>query len=284
MKKLLLPITLLLAAVLLTGCVLPDFRALIPSPTEADHTEPSSTVTTPPETETSVPVTEPVTDPVTEPETEPTPAPVPEHSDLYIPGVSVESVILYFNEVCLDAEFVNNGDASLLQKWTAPIRYYIYGKYTDQDMQVLTGFTEWLNTIEGFPGIAVTTVPRYANMSIHFCTRNELLDILGDNFYGTDGGVTFWYANNAIYDATICYRTDLNQTVRNSVILEEIYNGLGPVQDTDLRKDSIIYSGYSEPQSLTAIDELILRLLYHPDMKCGMNASQCEAVIRQLYY
>lgn len=284
MKKLLLPITLLLAAALLTGCVLPDFRALIPIPTEADHTEPSSTVTTPPETETSVPVTEPVTDPVTEPETEPTPAPVPEHSDLYIPGVSVESVILYFNEVCLDAEFVNNGDASLLQKWTAPIRYYIYGKYTDQDMQVLTGFSEWLNTIEGFPGIAVTTVPSYANMSIHFCTRNELLDILGDNFYGTDGGVTFWYANNAIYDATICYRTDLNQTVRNSVILEEIYNGLGPVQDTDLRKDSIIYSGYSEPQSLTAIDELILRLLYHPDIKCGMNASQCEAVIRQLYY
>ena len=72
--------------------------------------------------------------------------------------------------------------------------------------------------------------------------------------------------------------------MRNSVILEEIYNGLGPVQDTDLRPDSLIYSAYSTPQELTEIDELILKLLYHPDMVCGMNAQECEAVIRQLYY
>ena len=77
---------------------------------------------------------------------------------------------------------------------------------------------------------------------------------------------------------------DLDQEVRNSVILEEIFNGLGPVQDTDLREDSIAYSGYSIPQELTEIDELILKLLYHPDIVCGMNAQECEAVIRQLYY
>ena len=32
------------------------------------------------------------------------------------------------------------------------------------------------------------------------------------------------------------------------------------------------------------IDLLILQLLYHPDIKCGMNASACEEVIRSLYY
>ena len=70
----------------------------------------------------------------------------------------------------------------------------------------------------------------------------------------------------------------------DSVILEEIYNGLGPIQDTDLRPDSIIYSGFSEPQSLTDVDELILKLLYHPQLLPGMNADECETVIRQLYY
>ena len=80
------------------------------------------------------------------------------------------------------------------------------------------------------------------------------------------------------------YGVEFDQEVRNSVILEEIYNGLGPVQDTDLRQDSLIYSGYSIPQELTEIDELLLKLLYHPDMKCGMNAAECEAVIRNLYY
>jgi hypothetical protein len=28
----------------------------------------------------------------------------------------------------------------------------------------------------------------------------------------------------------------------------------------------------------------LTKLLYHPDMKCGMNAAECEAVIRNLYY
>jgi hypothetical protein len=76
----------------------------------------------------------------------------------------------------------------------------------------------------------------------------------------------------------------LDQYRRNSVILEEIYNGLGPIQDTSLRSDSIIYSEFSQPQALTNIDELILKLLYHPDIMPGMNAEQCETIIRQLYY
>ena len=109
--------------------------------------------------------------------------------------------------------------------------------------------------------------------------------ILGDNFADKDGGVIFWYNGaDQIYQATICYVTEIGQYTRNSVILEEIYNGLGPIQDTDLRQESIIYSGFSEPQTLHPIDELLLKLLYHPDMKCGMTAEECEAVIRQLYY
>ena len=78
-------------------------------------------------------------------------------------------------------------------------------------------------------------------------------------------GGTFWYNGaDEIYEAIIGYRTEVDQYIRNSVILEEIYNGLGPVQDTDLREDSIIYAGYSEPQELTQADELILRLFYAP--------------------
>ena len=111
-----------------------------------------------------------------------------------------------------------------------------------------------------------------------------MIDLMGSGFYGMDGAVTFWYMDDVIYDAIICYRTDIPQFTRNSVILEEIYNGLGPIQDTALRPDSIIYSEFSEPQELTPMDELILRLLYHPDIQCGMDMAACEEVIRNLYY
>ena len=222
--------------------------------------------------------------PGVEQDPDPTPVTDPEHSPLYLPDFTVEEIITYFNEVCLDAEVNNGGNPTVLQKWTVPIRYRLFGNYTDEDLAVLTGFEAWLNTIEGFPGFRQAQEGESFNLRIYFCLQSEMPSRMGDWATGLDGAVTFWYNANEIYDATICYRTDVDQEVRNSVILEEIYNGLGPVQDTGRRSDSIIYAGYSTPQSLTAVDELLLQLLYRPELVCGMDAAQCEAVIRQLYY
>ena len=254
---------LLLLAALLTGCA-----QAVPEPTV-------------PETEPPV-QTESPTLPPTEPPTESPTASL--HSQLYIPGVDVEDVITYFNEVCLNAEFVNSGDPSYLQRWNTPITYRVYGESTAEDLAKIEEFDRWLNTLFGFPGIYEGGEDEYINLRIHFCDQETMVDLMGDNFRDCDGAVTFWYVDDAIYDAIICIRTDIGQHLRNSVILEELYNGLGPVQDTSLRPDSLIYSGYSEPQSLTEMDELILKLLYHPDLRCGMSAAECEAVIRQLYY
>ena len=261
---------------MLSGCV---YSMIPPSGTIPKETTPP-VITEPAETQ-PVAETEPATDPATEPSTEPEKT---EHSALYIPDLSVEDVIRYFNEVCLDSEFVNSGDPSVVQKWVIPIYYILEGDYTDEDIATLEAFVAWLNTVEGFPGIQQTDDFGLMNLRISFGNQQHMVDLMGNNFYGMDGAVTFWYDYNCIYDATICYRSDINQYTRNSVILEEIYNGLGPIQDTCLRPDSIIYQNYSEPQSLTEIDELILKLLYHPDILPGMNAAQCEEIIRNLYY
>lgn len=210
--------------------------------------------------------------------------PVLTHSPLYIDGVDVEQVIQYFNEVCLDAEIIHSGNASLLQKWKEPVYYILNGEATDKDLEVIDSFAAWLNDIEGFPGFYDTEDPQEANLKIYFCSQQEMLLIMGESFANMDGAVTFWYENNAIFDAVICYRVDLDQHLRNSVILEEIYNGLGPIQDTTLRPDSIIYSEYSEQQGLTDMDKLILKLLYNPQLQCGMDANECERIIRMLYY
>lgn len=262
---------LILILCLLTGCG-----------SSSSETAPTKSAL-PPETtiQTEVPTTEAATEPTI---IETIAPPAPQHAPLFIDGISVDDLVSYFNEVCLEAEFINSGDPSRLQKWTTPIYYVIYGEPTQEDLYVLNDFAAWLNTIEGFPGIWKAEDPMDANLRIFFDDADNMKQILGDNFTNMDGGVTFWYRNDSIYDAVICYRTDLTQELRNSVILEEIYNGLGPIQDTDLREDSIIYSGFSMPQQLTGLDELILKLLYHPSMKVGMDANGCEEVIRQLYY
>ncbi len=206
----------------------------------------------------------------------------PLHSKLYVPGLDVEDVINYFNEVCLDGEIIYSGDPSFVQKWVSPIKYSLNGEMTEEDRMFLNKFCDYLNTIEGFPGISYSA--NDFNLQIFFCNQDDMMDLMGEDLARNDGAVTFWYDNNMIHDGIICYRTDIEQLVRNSVIIEEIYNVLGPIQDTLLRHDSIIYSGYSTPQWLTEIDELILKILYNPKIKCGMNSEECGRVIRELYY
>ncbi|MBR5516532.1 MAG: DUF2927 domain-containing protein [Firmicutes bacterium] len=197
-------------------------------------------------------------------------------------GANIENIITYFNEVCLDAEFVNSGDASYVQKWCDPIKYFIHGNYSDTDLQTLQNFASWLNTIEGFPGLYPVDNSEDANLQIYFTDYQEMLNMAGENAKDCDGFTTFWWNEyNEIYQAEIFYRTDISQTTRNSVILEEIYNTLGPLQDTSLRPDSIIYSGFSTTQILTPMDELIIKLLYHPQITCGMNAPACETIIKE---
>ena len=217
--------------------------------------------------------------------TAPSAPPKSEHSSYYISGVDTDAVLRYFSEVVLDAEFINSGDASVVQKWSGSIAYTVFGAPTEEDRVVLASMAATLNGISGFPGMYEVSDPGSADLKIHFVSQEEMISILGGNFYDYDGGVTIWW-NDAqqIYEGVICIRTDLEQYVRSSVIREEVYNGMGPVQDTQLRPDSLIWSGYSTPQSMTQVDMLIMTLLYHPSIRCGMNGSECEAVIRELYY
>ncbi len=216
----------------------------------------------------------------TEPETK------PEHSELYIPGVPVEDVITYFNEVCLDSEYSDSGEPNLVQKWDTKVLYALDGSYTDEDVAAIDKMADILNGIEGYPGLFRTDDPFEADLTISFYSEAELATEMGEYVNGDscDGIVHYWYESNIIYLEVIGIRNDMSQHLRNSVILEEIYNGTGATQDTMLRPDSIIYQEYSEAQDLTDIDLLLLRLLYHPSIECGMNAEQCEAVIRELYY
>lgn len=275
MKKLLNITLLILLLVFLSACHEIPVYTTAPTPPSFPTPTASSSPEEPPQT-TDVPET-------TIPETTSAPT-LPLHSILYLPEYSVEDVILYFNEVCLDGEYIISGDPSVVQKWTVPIYYMINGTATEEDLSVISTFTQWLNALDGFPGIYETEDLSKVNLRIYFGDQQGMLSVMGETFTDLDGAVTFWYLDDEIYDATIYYLADIDQQLRNSVILEEIYNGLGPIQDTVIRSDSIIYQEFSTAQCLSPMDELILKLLYHPDIQCGMNAEQCAQIIRQLYY
>ena len=205
------------------------------------------------------------------------------HSPLYVEGVSVDDAIAYFAEVCLDTEFGDKTSGSLIRKWVEPFYYTVYGQPTDRDMEVLNRFVAEINSIENFPGMY--PVESGADLEIYFYDQANFEALMGSDFVGSWGGVTFWFDGlSQIYTETISIRTDIPQDARDSIIAEEIYNGIGPVQDTSLRDDSLICQWSNSNYDMTAVDRLILQLLYHPSIQTGMDYAQCEAVIRQLYY
>lgn len=245
------------------------------------RTETPPTTTAPPviPTETTVPVT---TAPI------PTETTLPPHSALYLDGISPEDVLLYFEEVVLQMEYTDGtGDPTRVQKWLAPIRYSIDGDPTEEDLAVLNALFDQLNQIEGFPGIRPAEEDEFSDLTLSFLDPDTFRDSFSDAVQGEDayGAAQFWYYTETceLYTARIGYRTDLDQTTRSSILLEEVINILG-VSDSLLRSDSIVYQYSNENLALSDVDWLILKLLYHPSIECGMNAAACTAVIMDLYY
>lgn len=210
------------------------------------------------------------------------------HSALYVDGYTQDQVISYFNEVVLDTEYATGvGDFTLVQKWEDPIRYRIYGEPTQQDLLKLETLFAELNKVEGFPGVFLAEDGEAENLSIYFQGYDAFYEKFGEfiNYEESDGAVQYWYydSSNCIYEASIGYLMDTAQSTRLSVIPEEVVNGLG-ISDTVLREDSITYQYASDAVELSEIDWLLVKLLYHPDIKAGMDRETCEQVIRSLYY
>lgn len=278
--RILVSLLLLFGLLACTACnpweaVLPEFTA------EATTEAPTTEVPTTEAPTTEAPTTEAPT------ETEP-PETEPLHSPLYLPEYSVEDVITYFNEVVLTVEYNNgDGDPSLVQKWLSPIYYRIQGEPSEQDLAVLEDFVAQLNQIPGFPGMKEATDWKlFSDVTIYFVEREPFEETFSDVVHGdfANGAVEFWYYTdtNEIYSASVGICLDVGQESRNSILPEEIINMLG-ITDTVLREDSLVYQYSDANTDLSDMDLLILKLLYSPEIQCGMTAEECEAVIRELY-
>lgn len=219
--------------------------------------------------------------------TDPAPS-VPDHSPLYLPHCTPEQMLEYFEEVVLRIEYSDGtGNPALVQKWCSSIRYRIRGDATQADLAVLSDLFAQLNQVPGFPGIREAEDGEPAELTLHFLGEEDFKAMFSDVVNGEDayGATQFWYytATNEIYSADIGYRTDMDQATRNSVLIEEIINTLG-ITDTAVRTDSIVYQYSDDNTTLSDVDWVILRLLYDPAIRCGMDLESCRHVIAALYY
>ncbi|MBQ6268210.1 MAG: DUF2927 domain-containing protein [Clostridia bacterium] len=210
-----------------------------------------------------------------------------QHSALYLPGYSADDIIRYFDEVVLSAEYPSDEDPGCVMRWESEIRYCLHGSFTQEDADWLAHVFEQLNKLDGFPGARRVMIPELANMDMYFCDRDEFHDRMYDSVPddNADGATTYYYNGaNHITDATICYWEDMSDSVRKSVLTEEVINSIGFSNDSTEREDSVVYQYGSWTNEPDDVDWVLLRLIYAQEMRAGMRRAEAERVIRKLYY
>lgn len=199
---------------------------------------------------------------------------------------SQQEIIDYLAEVALQSEYDINGNAGQsnpVVKWMKPIKYYLSGDYTEQDILILSSLMDELNSIDGFPGISAAQ-QNEANMTIRF-TGSPEMDYVNGGKYDPwfEGYATIWWTNWSITESSIFYRSDwVSQFDRNPTICEELIQSLGMLNDSYTHPDSVFYQYYTDIQWPSDLDWLMVELLYDDSLQPGMNEEQCRAALADI--
>lgn len=230
--------------------------------------------------EASVPPVQPT------PTSAPSPTPTPAAPSDWIgkdTGLSAEELIDYFVEVALYTEYDEDGTSATraLSKWRQPIFYYLTGDYTAEDKEILDRLVNELNQISGFPDLCPINNPSAANMTISFLSRAEMDARLMSQYGSCNGFATFqWYNDtHELFSAEILYCTDMDSSIRSSVICEELLQALGLGNDSGKYPDSVFYQYGDQASWPSPLDWTMVQLLYNRQLFLGMNENEVRQTL-----
>lgn len=183
----------------------------------------------------------------------------------------------YFEEVAFGQEF--GGGTGEIRKWTHDVRIVVHGDPSDEDLVTLYDVIADLNTI--IETIVIDIVTTDGNFDIHFAPEPEFAAI-EPNYVPVNMGFfwVWWDGGGSITDARVLISTTgLTQRERNHIIREEVTQSLGLMRDSFLYEDSIFYQGWTETQVYSELDELLIEMLYLPEIAPQMTVEGARAVI-----
>lgn len=182
---------------------------------------------------------------------------------------SKRRLVKLFRDIVIRMEY--NHTVHTCRKWNTPISLYIGGDPSSEDLTVLQDACDFLNSIQGFPGITTVSSEEEANITILFTEEimkgmNGCFEIISQDNSGN------------ISEILIRIRNSLSREKKNSVIWEELLQSTGPMNDTLLTDDTLFYGGQGDIPRASELDRTLLEMLYHPLVKSDMNYLQCLSI------
>ena len=189
-----------------------------------------------------------------------------------------------FEACAFSAEYGGEG-RDYTVRWRDSINVYFEGDYTDSDIAFFYRFvTELTQKIDAIPEIRITADRYDSNVQIYFTPLDRMGDYLSNYTEGNWGYFTYWNSGSYITNLEIGIATDVTtQRQRYHLLMEEFVGGLGLANDHYLGEDSILYGVWTETQSLTTSDWLMIQFLYDDRIPAGLTFEQAKPLIEKYY-
>ena len=202
-------------------------------------------------------------------------------------GYTKQQIVDYFLEVAVGSMYGDKGQAV---KWGAPIRYFIAGSPTQADTERVEAVIAALNGVPNCPGISKAETESEATLLINF----EPLEVVNEAFAEYleqdpgDGINGFTYFSvNPVTSCKVYINSEAAQTMRDFIILTNLFSSMGLFNSSTKYADSVFYRGeMSEGQELptwpSTLDWALVQLVFSDSVSAGMNASRARSVVEKL--
>ena len=193
----------------------------------------------------------------------------------------------YFTDIALGFEFGNASDVT--RKWIDTMHVFVNGDTSQVLMDELKMIIEEINLLVT-DGFYIKREPDegIANMKIFLGAGADYADIYGSArpYISSNWGLFFvsFDGNNNLAGANMYVDTKrAGVMAQRHLLREEFTQSLGLARDSNAHEGSIFFQSWTTTTSYIDIDRELIRLLYHPRMKSGLNRTQVRVLIASIF-
>jgi hypothetical protein len=203
--------------------------------------------------------------------------------DSLTPDFTNTELIQYFKDIALGYEY---GDSSeITRRWERDINLFLGGDISEDNLNEINKIKDEINElITTDVSLNIVTESINSNHYLYIGLREEYNLIFPNATVNDNNSGYFWvyWADNKLYDAKIFIDSQVSLTSQKHLIREELTQSLGLGKDSYTYPESIFQQDWTSTTEYAEIDKELIKLLYHPDMSTGLNASEVESVILEI--
>lgn len=204
---------------------------------------------------------------------------------------SIDHLVGFFESVVFGSEIIPNMKASVVARWTGPLRISIQGRATPAHIQTVQRHLATIQKLTDVRFEKVEAPDRPENLTIAFLPALEMGNV---SINGVDPAyirqiaapltcyfLSFKKPPDTIIRGLIVVNAQRSEAEIEHCLLEELVQSMGLPNDTNMLRPSI-FSDHDQLLAISRSDEILLRTLYDERMTEGLGRDEALNVARRI--